>query len=431
MKRVDGRKVDELRKTNVVKDFIIYPEGSVLIQMGDTKVLCNASVEERVPPFKKETGEGWVTAEYAMLPRATKDRTSRDIQKLKKNSRSVEIQRLIGRSLRSVVDFEKLGERTITVDCDVLQADGGTRTASITGGYIAMALACKKLVKKGIIEENPITGYVSAISVGKVEGIPLLDLCYVEDSTADVDMNVVMTDKKEFIEVQGTGENGTFSRKELYELLDLAEKGNVELQAMQKEALEENIIVFATKNEHKMVEIREILADLSYKIMSLKEFGIDVDVIEDGITFEENALKKAREIGEITKTIVLADDSGLEVDYLNKEPGIYSARYGGVDTPYDIKNMMILERLKEAKDEERTARFVCSIAAYFPNGEEKVVRGTIEGVIAKEQTGNNGFGYDPIFYVPEYGMTTANMEAEQKNSISHRGNALRQIKAYL
>lgn len=238
MKRINNRKFDELRDIEFIKDFIIYPEGSVMIHMGNTKVLCNASVEERVPGFKKDSGEGWVTAEYSMLPRATHSRSQRDITRLKKNNRSVEIQRLIGRALRSVVDLKKLGERSITVDCDVIQADGGTRTASITGGFVALALAGKKLVDMGLCEENPISGMVSAISVGIVGDQALLDLCYEEDSTARVDMNIIMTDKKAFIEVQGTGEDGSFTRDELNQLLDLGEKGNVMLQEAQRKVLE-------------------------------------------------------------------------------------------------------------------------------------------------------------------------------------------------
>lgn len=191
----------------------------------------------------------------------------------------------------------------------------------------------------------------------------------------------------------------------------------------------ERKIIFATGNQNKMKEIREILSDIDMPVVSMKEEGIDVDVVEDGSTFEENALIKATEIGKIAKgCIVLADDSGLEIDYLNKEPGIYSARYAGVDTSYDIKNNLLLERLNGVPDEKRTARFVCAVAAYFPDGTTDVVRGTIEGRIGYEIKGENGFGYDPIFYVPEYGCTTAEMSPEQKNSLSHRGNALREIR---
>ena len=191
-------------------------------------------------------------------------------------------------------------------------------------------------------------------------------------------------------------------------------------------------IVFATGNENKMKEIRMILADLGMPIVSMKETGIDVDVVEDGTTFEENALIKATEIAKVAPNcIVLADDSGLEIDYLNKEPGIYSARYAGVDTSYDIKNGLLLERLSGVPDEKRTARFVCAVAAAFPDGSTEVVRGTIEGIIGHEIAGENGFGYDPIFYLPEYGCTTAELSPEKKNELSHRGEALRKMRVIM
>ena len=191
-------------------------------------------------------------------------------------------------------------------------------------------------------------------------------------------------------------------------------------------------IIFATGNEGKMREIRMILADLGMPILSMKEAGIDVDVVEDGTTFEENALIKATEIAKLVDNcIILADDSGLEIDYLNKEPGIYSARYAGVDTSYDIKNNLLLERLAGVPDEKRTARFVCAIAAAFPDGTTEVVRGTIEGIIGHEIAGENGFGYDPIFYLPQYGLTTAQISPELKNELSHRGNALRAMRVIM
>lgn len=239
MERIDKREYGMIRPVKIIRNYIKYPEGSVLIEMGETKVICNASVEDRVPPFKKGSGEGWVTAEYSMLPRATETRNQRDINKLKMNSRSVEIQRLIGRALRSVIDFKALGERTITLDCDAIQADGGTRTASITGSFVALADACNYLMQKEIIKAMPIKNFVSAISVGVVEGIPLLDLCYEEDSRAEVDMNIVMTDKGEYIEVQGTGEKYPFSYDMLNTLLQLGSKGTKELIEKQKEALGE------------------------------------------------------------------------------------------------------------------------------------------------------------------------------------------------
>ncbi len=237
MVRPDGRNFDETRKVKITTEYTKYAEGSVLVEFGDTKVLCNASVEESVPPFKRGGGEGWVTAEYNMLPRATKTRNKRDINRLKLNQRSTEIQRLIGRSLRAAVDFKLLGERSITVDCDVIQADGGTRTASITGGFVALAIACKKLVDEGLIEKMPIKDYVAAVSVGIFEDEGIIDLCYAEDSHAQVDMNIVMTGSGKFVEVQGTGEEGTFSRDELNTLIALGEKGCKDLVAIQKEAL--------------------------------------------------------------------------------------------------------------------------------------------------------------------------------------------------
>ena len=236
--RCDRRHNSQLREVKISRNYIKHAEGSVLIEVGDTKVICTASVEERVPPFKKDSGEGWVTAEYAMLPRATGTRNQRDISKLKLNGRSQEIQRLIGRSLREAIDMRLLGERTITIDCDVIQADGGTRTASITGGYVALVDACNKLVNDGLISENPVKNQVAATSVGVIDGVELLDLCYEEDSNAEVDMNVIMSGKGEFIEIQATGEKTSFDRKQLQVLLDLAEKGINELIQIQSDTLQ-------------------------------------------------------------------------------------------------------------------------------------------------------------------------------------------------
>ncbi len=235
--RVDGRANNELRKVRITRNYIKHAEGSVLIEAGDTKVICNATVEERIPPFKKDTGEGWVTAEYSMLPRATQVRNQRDISKLRLGGRTQEIQRLIGRALRSVVDLKKLGERQIILDCDVIQADGGTRTASITGAYVALADACKTLTESKTIDEWPLTGYLAAVSVGIVNNESLLDLCYKEDSNAHVDMNIIMDGKGSFIEIQATGEQAPFSKKQFLEMISLAEEGIMKLVEIQKEAL--------------------------------------------------------------------------------------------------------------------------------------------------------------------------------------------------
>ncbi len=239
MSRPGERKNDELRPVQMTPGFVKNPDGSVLIQTGNTMVLCTAMVEEKVPPFLKGSGTGWVTAEYSLLPASTDTRSSREASKGKITGRTSEIQRLIGRSLRAVVDFQALGERTIWLDCDVLQADGGTRTASITGSFVALSLAVGKLIAKGTLAQNPIIDYLAATSVGIVNGVPMLDLEYVEDSAAEVDMNVVMTGRGEFVEIQGTAEGKPFSRAEMDQLLQLAEKGIRELMNMQKNILTE------------------------------------------------------------------------------------------------------------------------------------------------------------------------------------------------
>ncbi len=238
MKRSDGRSPFAIRPVRITRNYLKHAEGSVLIEMGDTKVICSASVEERVPPFLRNTGKGWITAEYAMLPRSTHTRTARDALTGRGSGRSFEIQRLIGRSLRCVTDLSAFGERTIWIDCDVMQADGGTRTASITGAYVALVDAFRRMVRDGMIEKVPVRDSVAAISVGKVDGKILLDLNYDEDSRAEVDMNVVMTGSGKFVEVQGTAELEVFTKKELDELTRVAERGIRKLTAIQKRALE-------------------------------------------------------------------------------------------------------------------------------------------------------------------------------------------------
>lgn len=237
MERSDGRGFKALRPARITRNYLKHAEGSVLIQVGDTKVICSASVEERVPPFLRNTGKGWVTAEYSMLPRSTHTRTSRDSLTGRGNGRALEIQRLIGRSLRSVTDLNGFGERTIWIDCDVIQADGGTRTASITGAYVALVDAFRKMVKNGMIEKIPIKDSVAAISVGKVDGEVLLDLDYEEDSRAEVDMNVVMTGDGKFVEIQGTAEGSVFTRREMDSLINIAQGGIKILTRIQKKSL--------------------------------------------------------------------------------------------------------------------------------------------------------------------------------------------------
>ena len=236
--RTDGRAPDALRELRITPGFMPYAEGSALIEMGQTRVICTATLDDRVPPFRRNSGQGWLTAEYSMLPRATPQRTQRETGRGGPSGRTHEIQRLIGRSLRAVTNLSKLGERTITIDCDVLQADGGTRTAAITGAYVALVLACRRLVRENRLSALPVTGEVAAVSVGVVAGTPLLDLKYDEDSRAAVDMNVVCTGDGRFVEVQGTAEGKAFSKSELDDLLSLAEHGIAEILEAQLRVLE-------------------------------------------------------------------------------------------------------------------------------------------------------------------------------------------------
>lgn len=236
--RKDNREIDELRSITITPNFTIHPEGSVLIEVGGTKVICNASIENRVPPFMRGQGKGWITAEYAMLPRATNQRTIRESSRGKVGGRTMEIQRLIGRALRSVVNLESFGERTLWVDCDVIQADGGTRTASITGAFVAVVLAFESLIEKGTIDKMPVKSFLGATSVGVLSNQEtVLDLNYVEDSEANVDMNLVMTGEGEFVEIQGSGEEATFTQEELLSMLTLGSKGIKEIFAMQAQIL--------------------------------------------------------------------------------------------------------------------------------------------------------------------------------------------------
>ena len=441
MTRIDNRNNNQLRDIKITRNYTKYAEGSVLIEMGETKVICTASIEDKVPPFLRHTGTGWINAEYSMLPRSTHQRKVRESSRGKIDGRTQEIQRLIGRAIRSVIDLDKIGERTIWVDCDVIQADGGTRTASITGAFVAVVDALNKLHKSKAIKEMPVRNFVSAISVGIVNNQYLLDLCYEEDSKAHVDMNIIMTDKCEFVEVQGTGEERPFSRKDLNTLLELGEKGNKALIKAQREALGEiadeilgmeygNEVVIATNNAHKLEEIGAILEDFDYTIYSLKDVNLGgIEIVEDGKTFEHNALIKARTIAKLTNKIAISDDSGLEVDAIGKKPGIYSARYAGENATDEQNREKLLKALANTPMSKRTARFVSAIAVVFPDGKEFVVRGTCEGYIGFEEKGKNGFGYDSLFIVDGYNKTFGEIPAAVKNSISHRANALKLMKS--
>ncbi|WP_242700622.1 ribonuclease PH [Enterococcus sp. DIV0212c] len=440
MIRHDGRQVKELRKITIETNVYKYPEGSVVISFGDTKVICSATVEEKVPPFLRGEGTGWVTAEYSMLPRATNTRNIRESAKGKLTGRTMEIQRLIGRSLRAVIDLKKLGERSIVVDCDVVQADGGTRTASITGAFVAMKIAVDKMLKKGDLQENPIKEYLAAVSAGILtDGTCVLDLDYVEDSAAAVDMNLVMTGSGNFVELQGTGEEATFTGDELNSLLFYGKTGIEDLIAYQKEALmsqtpttdhsaDAKTIVIATRNPGKAKEFKKIFAEKGYLVKTLLDYPELPDVEETGKTFEENARLKAETIADILKQPVLADDSGLIVDALDGMPGIFSARFAGEPTNNAANNAKLLHELTGVPKEKRTARFHCTLVFAAPNKESLVVEGDWSGEVGSIPRGDNGFGYDPLFFVPEEQKTAAELSDERKNEISHRGKAVEKLK---
>ena len=427
--RIDNRKTNQNRPCTIQTNFVESADGSCLISTGKTRVICTASVEEGVPGFLKGQGQGWLTAEYAMLPASTGKRKARD--GIKKDGRSVEIQRLIGRSLRQAVDLQKLGERTITIDCDVLQADGGTRTASITGGWVALVLALHKLMQNGLLQENPLTAQVAAVSGGIVDNVPLLDLCYTEDSSAQTDMNFVMNHRGEFIELQGTGEGRPFSNPELNRLLDLGRCGIRSLMKAQREALAEICphllpkpqVVLATGNSHKLREMNQLLGN-TVELIDMKTAGFTGDIEENGSTFEENALLKAQAVARVTGLPTLADDSGLCVDALSGAPGIYSARYAGSHGDSSANNALLLENMKGIQD--RGCRFVCAMALCLPGEEPRVLRGECEGTLLESLAGEGGFGYDPLFLYKD-GKSFAQMTDREKNRVSHRAVACREM----
>ena len=432
--RADGRMPADKRPVSIQVDFVRTAAGSCLIATGNTRVICTASVEETVPPFLKGKGQGWVTAEYAMLPASTGTRKKRD--GIKKDGRGVEIQRLIGRALRQAVDLKALGERTITLDCDVLEADGGTRTASITGAMVALTCAVDRLVKEGKLLGSPIRHQIAAISAGIVGDTPCLDLCYQEDSQAQVDMNFVMNEKGDMIEVQGTGEGRAFSRAEMEQLLAYGEKGIRELMEAQKEALGERarqigarpVLLAATGNAHKLKELQDIFADY-YTILPMGAAGFTADIIEDGETFAENAVIKAEAVYNATGYPAIADDSGLMVTALDGEPGVYSARYAGEHGNDEANNDLLLEKMEHITNRE--AFFCCALALKLPGKDPVIAEGKCPGVILRERRGTGGFGYDPLFLYEPLGKTFAQVNEEEKNAVSHRARACALMKEKL
>ncbi len=426
MPRADGRNYDEPRKVKIETNFMRTADGSCLIETGNTRVICTASVEENLPSWRKASGLGWVTAEYAMLPASTGQRKRRD--GVTKDGRSVEIQRLIGRSIRQAVDMRLMGPRTITLDCDVLEADGGTRTASITGAMVALTLAVDKLMKSGKLRVSPIRHQVAAISCGIVEGIPCLDLCYQEDSKAMVDMNVIMNEEGAYIELQGTGEGRAFSQQELQTLTGYAQKGITHLMKVQREALGESaarivnrpVMVAASGNAHKIAELQTIFGD-RYEVISMQDAGYSDEIDENADTFAGNAAIKAETVSAATGFPVIADDSGLMVDALGGAPGVYSARYCGEHGNDEANNDLLLKNMEN--ETNRAAAFHSAIAVKFPGEETLIAEGVCPGTLLYERRGTGGFGYDPLFLYEPLQKTFAELTADEKNAVSHRARA--------
>ena len=434
METID-RAPDELRLVRIAPDYTEMAAGSVLISCGRTRVICTASVQEGVPGFLKGKGRGWLTAEYAMLPGSTPQRKARD--GVKKDGRGVEIQRLIGRSLRAACDLCRLGERTIYIDCDVIQADGGTRTASITGAFVALCIAMDRLLQEGVLVDSPIIRQVAAVSVGVVDDTCTLDLEYAQDSRAQVDMNIVMTRGADgslgYVEVQGTGEGRAYTRTELDRLLALGEKGCLELMSAQRSALGQRAevicrkprLILASNNFGKLRELRQLLGE-RFDVCSMREMGIELDVEETGDTFEENALIKAHALMEKCRCATLADDSGLCVEQLDGRPGVRSARYCGVHGDDEANNQLLLKELAD-KPVPHRAHYGAAVALCRPGRDDIVVYGRCDGQIIGEYRGEGGFGYDPLFLSDDLGVTFAEASAEAKNGVSHRARAIRKV----
>ncbi len=424
MKRTDGRMVTQARDCTIETDYVKTAAGSCLITVGNTKVICTASIEEGAPLFLRDANQGWVTAEYAMLPASTGTRKKRD--GVKQDGRGVEIQRLIGRSLRQAVDLKLLGQRTVTLDCDVLQADGGTRTASVTGAYVALALAVQKLMKNGLLAVNPIIGQIAAVSVGIVGNEPMLDLCYAEDSNAQADMNLVMNQQGGFIELQGTGEGRAFTDAELQTLLTYGRHGILGLMRIQRLALREAAhllplprLAVASTNEHKLKEFRDLFKGVCEPV-GMRALGFTGEIVESGETFAQNAVLKAEAVMRATGLPTLADDSGLSVSALGSAPGVHSARYAGASCDDRANDALLLRNMRDIKD--RSCKFVSALALALPAEETRTVTGECCGTLLDAPRGDNGFGYDHLFLF-ENGKTFAELSAKEKNAVSHRAKA--------
>jgi ribonuclease PH/non-canonical purine NTP pyrophosphatase (RdgB/HAM1 family) len=435
--RSNSRAAGELRPVAIEPGFVRTATGSALISAGGTRVICTASAVEDVPRWMKGQGRGWVTAEYSMLPASTGERKQRDVARGRPDGRTVEIQRLIGRSIRGVVDFGALGERTIYLDCDVLEADGGTRCASITGAYVALHLALSRLVADGRLPSVPLTQSVAAVSCGIVRGVPLLDLDYAEDSTAEVDANVVMTGDGGLVEVQATAERTPLSRASLDELLALAApRGPARGHGRARPRLRTAAVrlVVASRNEHKLRELGAMLR--AHELVPLPP---DVELPpETGATFADNARTKALVAAGATGLPAIADDSGIEAAALDGRPGVRSARFAG-EHATDAENLAKLLR-DVPEDGDRRVRYVCVLAFAQPGAAdgdrpaaERLFEGSCTGMLAAAPRGAGGFGYDPAFVPDDLPgeRTMAELDPAEKDAISHRGRAARAFAEWL
>ena len=424
----------QLRPVRILPDFTQMAAGSVAHRMrAHTGVVHRFGGGRRAALFARQRAR-MAHGGIRHVARSTPKRKPRD--GVKKDGRGTEIQRLIGRSLRACLDFSRLGERTITVDCDVLQADGGTRTASITGGFVAVCLAVNRLLQQGAIFDSPIVRQIAAVSVGIVEDALTLDLDS-EIARAQVDMNVIMArdaqGTMQFVEVQGTGEGRPFAKEELDGLLALAQGGIETLMEEQRAALGERAnvlfrkpkLVLASQNAGKLRELRALFGE-EYDVSSMGELGVDMEIEETGATFEENARIKAETLCARTGCAALADDSGLEVDCLGGAPGVYSARYAGKHGDDAANNALLIANVRDFPA-PRTARFVSAVALARPGRETLIARGDCEGEVLLEERGEGGFGYDPLFYSHDLHKTFAEASADEKNAVSHRARALKNL----
>ncbi len=431
--RPSGRADDELRSIHLEPAFSKYAEGSCMARFGDTHVLCTASVETSVPPFLRNTGRGWVTAEYGMLPRATHERTAREAARGRQGGRTLEIQRLVGRSLRAVIDLAALGERQVRVDCDVIQADGGTRTASVTGGYVALALAVRKMLADKLIARNPLRGSVAAVSCGLVAGMAVLDLDYLEDF--DRPGRRQLRDDRRERAGRGAGHRrGRSVQPRPVRPADDAGRarhppahrnaGKGAGDGMSRRFAGGRLII-ASHNPGKVREIAELLEPHGADVVSAGALGLP-EPEETGTTFVANAELKARAAAAASGLASLADDSGLAVDALDGAPGIYSARWAGPAKDFDFAMRRVNDELG---DRDRAARFVCALALAWPDGHCDIFEGTVAGTLVWPPRGGRGFGYDPMFLPAGGAETFGEMDPAAKHAISHRADAFRKLVA--